>query len=163
MTSSEHSAQTSTGFTDFPVTFRPTRTRLVLQAGGAVTFAVLTLIAVLLPAGGAVPWGPVERAAIVLSALLVWALLALLSRPHAVAGPDGLTVVNLTTKRHLEWAQIVRVNLRTGDSWVSLDLDDGTPMPVMGIQPGLERQRALRDARTLRSLVQRYGTGPTDR
>ncbi|MFH8851235.1 S9 family peptidase, partial [Streptomyces rimosus] len=31
---------------------------------------------------------------------------------------DGITVVNLTKKRELAWAQVLRVNLRQGDPWV---------------------------------------------
>jgi hypothetical protein len=138
------------------------RTRVVLMSLGAVCFAVLTVIAVLLPAGGAVAWSAGEKAAISFSGLLVWGVLALLSRPKAVADRDGLTVINLTTTRRLEWAQVIRVNLRSGDPWVSLDLDDGTTLAVMGIQTGAGRDAALRDARTLRALADRYGTAGPD-
>lgn len=145
-----------------PHTFRPTRTRVVLMTLGAATFVVLTVIAVLLPAGGAVAWGVGEKAFISLSGLLMWAVLALLSRPRAVADEQGLTVVNLTTRRRLAWAQIIRVNLRSGDPWVSLDLDDGSTLAVMAIQPGSGRADALRDARALRALADQRGTARED-
>ncbi|MBB0232873.1 PH domain-containing protein [Streptomyces calidiresistens] len=141
-----------------PMVFSPTRTRVVLMTLGAFSFVVLTVIAVLLPAGGAVAWGVAEKIAISLSGLLIWGVLALLSRPRAVARPEGLTVVNLTRRRTLEWPEIVGVNLRSGDPWVSLDLQDGSTMAVMAIQPGVGRERAITETRALRRLVEAYGT-----
>jgi hypothetical protein len=128
---------------------------------GAIAFAALSVIAVLLPAGGAVAWSVGEKAVVGLSGLLVWGVLALLSRPKAVADEQGLTVINLTVRRRLEWAQVLRVNLRSGDPWVSLDLDDGTTLAVMAIQPGAGRAGALRDARLLRDLADHYGSADT--
>jgi len=142
---------------DLPVTFRPTRTRIILLTVGVAILVTLTVIALL------IDWaGPGERAGFVLTGLLCLAVLTLLSRPKVVADAGGVTVVNLTTRRHLEWAEIVRVNLRPGDPWVLLDLSDGTSLPAMGIQPGLAKQQAVRDARTLRALVDRHGTGKAD-
>ncbi|UNO38946.1 PH domain-containing protein [Streptomyces sp. MST-110588] len=137
-----------------PVTFRPTRTRAVLYGVGLAQLAAMTAVALLLPGlGGG------ERLSFVLTGLLVLAVLLLLARPKVVARPDGVTVVNLTTKRELAWAQVLRVNLRVGDAWVHLDLADGTSLPAMGIQPGIARSHALRDARALRALVEAHGTG----
>ncbi|MEW1753130.1 PH domain-containing protein [Streptomyces angustmyceticus] len=135
-----------------PVTFRPTRTRVVLYAVGAAQLAALTVIALLLPklTGG-------ERLSFVVTGLLVLAVLLLLSRPKVVARQEGVTVVNLTTRRELAWAQVLRVNLREGDPWVHLDLADGTSLPAMGIQPGIARDQAIRDARALRDLTEKHG------
>ncbi|MFE7299137.1 PH domain-containing protein [Streptomyces sp. NPDC057579] len=135
-----------------PVTFRPTRTRAVLYTVGTAQLAALTAIAVLLPAlsGG-------ERISFVCTGVLVGAVLLLLGRPRVVARQEGVTVVNLTTRRDLAWAQVVRVNLRAGDPWVHLDLADGTSLPAMGIQPGIARGQAIRDARALRDLVETHG------
>lgn len=141
-----------------PVTFRPVMTRVVLMTIGAVAFGMLTLIAFLLPAGGAVSWGPGDRLALAGSGLLVWGVLALLCRPKVAADRDGVTVVNLTTKRRLTWPEIVRVSLRSGDPWVTLDLADGSTLAVMGIQPSNGRGQAVAEARTLRTLVETYGT-----
>lgn len=137
-----------------PVTFRPTRTRVVLLTVGAVMFAVITVVAFTLEqlSGG-------ERVSFVFTALLFFGVLALLSRPKVVADEAGVTVVNLTRSRRLSWAEIVRVNLRVGDPWVFLDLSDGTSMPALGIQPGIAKQRAIQDARALRALAETHGTG----
>ncbi|MGH3310091.1 MAG: PH domain-containing protein [Streptomyces sp.] len=136
-----------------PVTFRPTRTRVVLLGVGITAFLVLTVIALILPTVS-----PGERVSFIVTGLLFLGVLLLLSRPRVTVGESGVTVVNLTVKRHLDWAEVLGVNLRTGDPWVSLDLADGTSLPAMGIQPGIARQQAIADARTLRALAERYGT-----
>lgn len=141
-----------------PVTFRPTLTRVVLLSVGAAMFAVITVVAFTLEqlSGG-------ERVSFVFTALLFFGVLALLSRPKIVADESGVTVVNLTRTRRLSWAEIVRVNLRAGDPWVFLDLSDGTSLPALGIQPGIAKEQAIRDARMLRALAENRGTGTDNR
>ncbi|MFZ3468996.1 PH domain-containing protein [Streptomyces sp. 4.24] len=137
-----------------PVTFRPTRTRAVLLGVGAAMFVTITAIALILET-----LHPGERIAFVFTAALLSCVLVLLSRPKVVADETGVTVVNLTTTRRLEWAQILRVNLRPGDAWVFLDLNDGTSLPALGIQPGVAKAQAIADARALRALAEIHGTG----
>ncbi|MFF4581136.1 PH domain-containing protein [Streptomyces sp. NPDC001389] len=139
---------------ELPVTFRPNRTRAVLLGVGLVMFATITAIALLLE-----NLGPGERVSFIVTAVLMGSVLVLLSRPKVVADEAGVTVVNLTTTRRLEWAQILRVNLRPGDPWVFLDLNDGTSLPALGIQPGIAKARAIGDARALRALAETRGTG----
>jgi hypothetical protein len=121
-------------------------------------FAVLTAVALILER-----LHPGERISFVLTAALFYGVLILLSRPKVVADEDGVTVVNLTRSRRLSWPEILRVNLRVGDPWVFLDLSDGTSLPALGIQPGIGRAQAIRDARALRALVESRGTGPEQR
>ncbi|CAL9577611.1 putative protein [Streptomyces sp. enrichment culture] len=132
-----------------PVTFRPGRTRAVLLTAAVVLFVTITAVALLLER-----LGPAERLSFVVTAALLDSVLLLLARPRVVADESGVTVVNLTRTRRLEWAEILRVNLRTGDPWVFLDLSDGTSLPVLGIQPGIARQRAIADAKALRALAE---------
>ncbi|WP_327685257.1 PH domain-containing protein [Streptomyces sp. NBC_00467] len=139
-----------------PVTFRPTRTRFVLLTVGAVMFVVITAVALLLENLSAG-----ERSSFVFTAVLFLGVLTLLSRPKVVADTSGVTVVNITRTRRLEWAEILRVNLRPGDPWVFLDLSDGTSLPVLGIQPGIAKQHAIRDARALRALSESRGSSDT--
>ncbi|MFI1867122.1 PH domain-containing protein [Streptomyces jumonjinensis] len=147
---------TSTRTPALPVTFRPTRTRVVLLAVGAVMFSVITFAGLTLER-----LNPGERISFVFTAFLFAGVLALLARPKVVADDSGVTVVNLTRVRRLEWAEILRVNLRTGDPWVFLDLSDGTSLPVLGIQPGIAREQAIGDARALRALAEaRAGDEP---
>lgn len=81
-------------------------------------------------------------------------MLAQLARVRVVADDSGVTVVNIAGRRHLEWAEIVQVNLRPGDPWVFLNLSDGTSLPALGIQPGIDKQQAIADARALRTLAE---------
>jgi hypothetical protein len=118
-------------------------------------FVTITAVALMLE-----KLGPGERASFVFTAALFFGVLALLSRPKVVADDEGVTVVNLTRTRRLAWAEILQVNLREGDPWVFLDLSDGTSMPALGIQPGIGKQQAIRDARALRALTEARGTGP---
>ncbi|MFJ8148552.1 PH domain-containing protein [Streptomyces sp. NPDC096094] len=136
-----------------PVTFRPGRTRAVLTVLAVLTFAAITAVGMLLDG-----LGTGERLSFMLTALLLAGVLFLLARPRVTADETGVTVVNLTTKRRLAWAEILRVNLRQGDPWAFLDLSDGTSLPALGIQPGIARQRAIHDARALRALVEARST-----
>jgi hypothetical protein len=78
----------------------------------------------------------------------------MLARVKVVADDSGVTVVNIASRRRLDWAEIIQVNLRPGDPWVFLNLSDGTSLPALGIQPGINKQRAIADADTLRALVE---------
>lgn len=137
-----------------PVTFRPTRTRVILLTIGAALVVALTTIGLLLE-----NLSPGEQLSFVVTGLLFFAGLALFSRPKVVADEAGLTVVNLISTRRLDWAEVLRVNLRPGDAWVYLDLADGTSLPAMGIQLGMAKARAISDARALRALTEHHGSG----
>ncbi|MEV4427113.1 PH domain-containing protein [Streptomyces sp. R-07] len=137
-----------------PVTFRPGRTRAILLTMGLAMFVVITAVAMMLER-----LGPGERVSFVFTAALLSGVLVLLSRPKVVADDEGVTVVNITRTRRLAWAEILKVNLRPGDPWVFLDLSDGTSLPALGIQPGIAKESAIRDARALRALADSHGTG----
>ncbi|MFF3486889.1 PH domain-containing protein [Streptomyces sp. NPDC002701] len=140
-----------------PVTFRPGRTRAVLLTAGAAIFVVITAVALLLE-----KLGPGERLSFVFTGALLFGVLVLLARPKVVADEAGVTVVNITSRRRLAWAEILQVNLRPGDPWVFLNLSDGTSLPALGIQPGIAKQHAIRDARALRALVEAHSLGGQD-
>ncbi|MGW1467960.1 PH domain-containing protein [Streptomyces sp. NPDC001493] len=143
-----------TGQPALPVTFRPGLTRLVLLTIALAFLVVLTVVALMLES-----LGPGDRVTFIAFAVLVAGVLVLLARPKIVADEDGVTVVNLTRTRRLAWAQILQVNLRAGDPWLYLGLSDGTSLPALGIQPGLSKQQAVRDAGELRRLVAAHGSG----
>ncbi|MER6751220.1 PH domain-containing protein [Streptomyces fungicidicus] len=140
-----------------PATFRPGRTRAVLLTAGTALFAVITLIALLLD-----QLNPGERVSFVFTAALLAGVLFLLARPKVVADETGVTVVNIVSRRRLEWAEILQVNLRPGDPWVFLNLSDGTSLPALGIQPGIAKQQAIADARALRALAEARSTAAPD-
>jgi hypothetical protein len=132
-----------------PVTFRPGRTRAVLLTAGIAIFVVITTVAMLLE-----QLTPGEKLSFVFTGALLFAVLAVLARVKVVADESGVTVVNIVSRRRLAWAEILQVNLRPGDPWVFIDLSDGTSLPVLGIQPGIAKERAIADARTLRALAE---------
>ncbi|MGW3288734.1 PH domain-containing protein [Streptomyces sp. NPDC001002] len=136
-----------------PVTFRPGRTRAVLLVAGAVIFVVITTVAMLLE-----QLGPGERLSFIVTAALLFGVLAMLARVKVVADETGVTVVNIASRRRLAWAEILQVNLRPGDPWVFLNLSDGTSLPALGIQPGIAKQHAIADARALRALAEARST-----
>ncbi|MFF4731371.1 PH domain-containing protein [Streptomyces mirabilis] len=137
-----------------PVTFRPSLTRAVLLTAGVAIFVVIAAVAMLLE-----QLSPGEKLSFIFIGALLFGVLLMLSRPKVVADETGVTVVNITTRRHLEWAEILQVNLRPGDPWVFLNLSDGTSLPVLGIQPGIAKQRAIQDARALRALAEARSIG----
>ncbi|MFI6447662.1 PH domain-containing protein [Kitasatospora sp. NPDC050543] len=134
---------------ELPVTWAPRRTRAVLLPVCALLVVMFTVIAFALPAN----WQLNDRIAMVLSGVLFAGVGLLLARPKVSADAEGVTVVNFVRRRRLAWAEIVRVNFRQGDPWATLDLADGTSLPVVGIQPGLGRDQAIQAARALRDLV----------
>ncbi|MER6557401.1 PH domain-containing protein [Streptomyces sp. NPDC001027] len=132
-----------------PVVFRPGRTRVVLLTAGVAIFLVISAVAMLLE-----QLGPGERLSFILTGALVFWVLAQLARVRVTADESGVTVVNIASTRRLAWAEILQVNLRPGDPWVFLNLSDGTSLPALGIQPGIDKQQAIRDARALRALAE---------
>jgi hypothetical protein len=140
-----------------PVTFRPGRTRAVLITAGVTIFVTITVIALLLE-----QLGPGERLSFIVTAALLAGVLFLLARVKVVADESGVTVQNIAGRRHLEWAEIIQVNLRPGDPWVFLNLSDGTSLPALGIQPGIAKQQAIADAKALRALAEARSTARSD-
>jgi hypothetical protein len=141
---------------ELPVTWRPHRTRTIIYTVAAILAGSMTAIAATLPSDGGEPWPLPDRIAFACIGFAGAIVLMVLARPKAVANADGLTVVNMLRTHRLEWAQIVTVNLRSGDPWVLLDLDDGTTLSVMGIQPADGLTAARSAVAELRALVDYY-------
>ncbi|GAA1933155.1 PH domain-containing protein [Kitasatospora viridis] len=136
-----------------PVTWRPRRNRAVLLAASALLAAVFVGMALVLPPS----WQLNDRIMLLCLGAVFSGVGLMLARPRVVADPEGVLVVNLVRSRRLHWAEIVRVNLRQGDPWVTLDLADGTSLAAMGIQPSGGRDQAVRAALQLRDLADERG------
>jgi hypothetical protein len=136
-----------------PTTWAPRRNRLVLLPASAVLVVVFGGMAVVLPAS----WQLNDRIMLTMLGLIFAGVGLMLARPKVVVDAAGVTVVNFLRTRRLQWAEIVRVNLRQGDPWVTLDLTDGTSLAAVGIQPGGGREQAVRAARGLRDLAEAHG------
>ena len=114
-----------------PVTWRPHRTRTIIYTVAAILAGSMTAIAATLPSDGGEPWPLPDRVAFACIGFAGALVLMVLARPKAVADTEGLKVVNMLRTHRLVWAQIVTVNLRSGDPWVLLDLDDGDRKSVV--------------------------------
>lgn len=90
--------------------------------------------------------------------VLMWFLLVMvaygLGRCRVVAHREGLTVVNFFRRRDYSWAQVIAVRMPRGAPWATLDVSDGTSVPVMAIQSA-DGPRATRAVRELRSVIDR--------
>ena len=146
-------SDTTTGLPALPVTWPPRRNRAVLLPVSALITVVFVTVALALPDN----WQPNDRIALILTGLVFASAALMLARPKVVADADGITVVNFVRTRRLHWPQILRVNLRQGDPWVTLDLADGTSLAAVGIQPGGGREQAVKAALGLRDLAEARG------
>jgi hypothetical protein len=108
--------------------------RCVGIGAAVVVLAGAVALAVLLPGSGTVAYHPIDRAGIAALGLPLAAVLLLLARPRLAADASGLTVVNLVRRRRLAWSEVVGVDLADTGSWASLDLADGTALPVLALQ-----------------------------
>src|SRR5690242_15053942 len=82
-----------------PVTFRPTKTRVVVLVVSFLLISALAVVAVLLPRSGASPWPLPDRIAFAMIGPLISSALYLLARPRIAADEQGVTVVN-TLRSH---------------------------------------------------------------
>jgi hypothetical protein len=152
------------GLPVLPITWRPSRTRVIVFAVAVLMASSMSLVAALLPSDGGAPWPLPDRIAFGAIGFAGAAVLCVLARPKVTADDTGVTIVNMLRTHRLEWPQIVRVNLRPGDPWVLLDLDSGDTLAAMGIQPSNGPQAARQAVIDLRSLVELYSyTGRGDR
>ncbi|MFE0458881.1 PH domain-containing protein [Kitasatospora sp. NPDC058965] len=136
-----------------PVTWLPRRNRAVLLTASGLLAATFLTMALVLPES----WRLNDRVMLSCLGLALSSVGLMLARPRILADAEGVTVINHLRTRRLHWAEIVRVNLRQGDPWATLDLADGTSLAAMGIQPSGGRDQAVRAARALRDLAEAHG------
>jgi PH (Pleckstrin Homology) domain-containing protein len=84
--------------------------------------------------------------------ILVAVSLHALSRSRIDADTERVVVVNGYRRRVFARHQVVAVTLPPGAPWATLDLDDGTTVPAMGIQ-GSDGDRAREAVRQLRLVL----------
>jgi hypothetical protein len=135
--------------------------RLAIYVFGGMLLTVAVVAWLLLPDKTRASFNGVEKATLVLIALMFGAAGYALARSRLVARVDGLVVVNGYRRRRFEWNQVLGVSLRAGSPWAVLDLSDGTSTPAMGIQ-GSDGARASRQVRELRRLIDETTHPPVD-
>ena len=107
---------------------------MVIYPCAAIVLLALVGAAFVLPSDGASGWGVGSRLALVALALAGAYFLHRLADVRLVADDTGVSVVNIVHSRRLEWAEVVGVRLLRDDPWMMLDLSDGQPLAVMGVQ-----------------------------
>lgn len=130
-----------------PTTFRPLWARRVIYPVAAVLVAGLAALAFALPG-----WSSADRGALIGFGLVLAAGLTRLAAVRVEADRAGITVVNIVTRRRLEWPEVIDLRLGQGDPWLVLDLSDGSSLPAMGVQ-GSDGEYARQQARRLGRLV----------
>ena len=120
---------------------------------------MLVALAVLLPSDGANGWGLGSRLSVVLFGLAIAYFLHRLASVRVETDADGATVINILTRRRLQWAEVVGVRLSRDDAWMVLDVSDGSSLAAMGVQRS-EGVLADEQVRTFARLVnERTGGG----
>lgn len=138
-----------------PHTWRPFLGRFLGLGMAVIVLAGAVLLAVAMD-------GPTvhtaDRVGIAVLGLPVAAVLLILARPRLTADVDGLTVVNLIHTRRVSWPEVVAVGLAETQSWASLDLADGTALPMLALQTA-DGSRYRRAVVELGALVDARSTG----
>lgn len=148
---------------DVPVRFRPLGVRIAATALALTLLLLSTVIWVTFPAEVRASFTPMQRATLILVAVLLGAIGYALGRSRVDATETGLTVVNGYRTHRYDWSQVLAVTMRSGSPWAVLDLSDGTSQPAMGIQSS-DGARAKAQLRRLRALIDaRAGTEPGPR
>ena len=114
--------------------FRPRRARQVIYPCAALVLVAMIGGVVFVPSDGAGGWSLGSRLALGVVALAIAYFLHRLAAVRVVADDAGVSVINIVQRRRLEWAEVVGVRLLRDDSWMMLDLADGSAMAAMGVQ-----------------------------
>ena len=137
-----------------PRTWRPFGTRIVGTLAGAMV--VVMVVAAWIGFGASIrsQFTPLQIGTLAFLGLIALGVWFALMRSRVTATTAGLTVVNGYRRRDFEWAQVVSVSLRRGAPWVTMDLNDGTTVSLIGIQ-GSDGGRAINAVRELRAIIEK--------
>jgi hypothetical protein len=136
-----------------PHTFRPLGVRMAVFVFGGLLVLVAAVIWFTFPPEIRAKFTTFQRGTIIVLGLGFLALGWGLARSRVEARAEGLRIVNGYRARSLEWNEVVRVSMRPGSPWATLDLADGTTAQTLGIQAS-DGARATRQVRQLRGLVE---------
>lgn len=137
-----------------PCTFRPLGARIATGVAAVVIVGAVAFLWLMLPADVKATFSTFQRFTLLAVFAAMLAVLYGIFRMSARADESGLTVTNGYRVHRYEWAQLVRVNLSRNRPFAVLDLDDGSTIPVMGIQTA-DGERAWEQARKLSRLLER--------
>lgn len=137
-----------------PHTWHPRVTAVAFGVGVFVVVAGLGMW-ILMPAETRQAFTFPQAVTMLLFLLSLLVGLYAIGRTRLTVDEQGLTVVNAFRTRRLAWQQVLGVNLRSGDPWAVLDVDDGTAISVMALQTA-DGRRARLALNQLEQLVQTH-------
>ena len=135
-----------------PHTWRPLGVRLAALIFGGGLLVICAMAWVGLDAEIRDRFTGPQKATLLGLGLMMVAALHALSRSRITAEPDRVVVVNGYRRRVFDRHAVVAVSLGRGAPWATLDLDDGTSVPAMGIQ-GSDGDRARDAVHQLRAVL----------
>ncbi|MFC5731339.1 MULTISPECIES: PH domain-containing protein [Nocardioides] len=137
---------------ELPQTYRPFGPRMAAMVFGALLVGAFAWLWMTFDQQTKDSVGFLQKATVIGFVLLGLALLNALARSRVVATAQGLTVVNGYRTRSYEWAEVIALRMPVGAPWPSLDISDGTTVPVMGIHAS-DGARAKHAVLALKALV----------
>ncbi len=135
-----------------PHTWRPLGVRMASLIFGAGLLAICAMAWVGLDQEIRDVFTVPQRLTLLGLGLMIVAALHALSRSRVTAEADRVVVVNGYRRRVFDRHAVVAVSMGRGAPWATLDLDDGSTVPVMGIQ-GSDGDRARVAVRELRAVL----------
>ncbi|GAA2122052.1 PH domain-containing protein [Nocardioides bigeumensis] len=135
-----------------PHTWRPLGVRMASLIFGAGLLAICAMAWVGLDQEIRDVFTVPQRLTLLGLGLMIVAALHALSRSRVTAEVDRVVVVNGYRRRVFDRHAVVAVSMGRGAPWATLDLDDGSTVPVMGIQ-GSDGDRARVAVRELRAVL----------
>lgn len=136
-----------------PWSYRPLGVRVMFTFLAVVLLGVVGFVWLALPASVRATFTPLQTVTLLIMLAFALSVIYGFMRCRVLATESGVDLVNFFTSRHLQWAQILQVNLKRGAPWAVLDLDDGTTVIALALQ-GSDGQRAQRGVAELRALVE---------
>lgn len=141
-------------------TWRPFGARMAAIVFGGALFATFV--------GAWIGFGPqiqarftvLQRGTLLGFGIAVALIFYALGRSRVTAG-DQLVVVNGLRRRDLDWPFVVAIRMPHGAPWATLDLADGTAVPVMALQ-GSDGSRARAALAEIRTVIEQHSADETD-
>ena len=143
---------------ELPRTWRPRAVRWVAYGLGVLIVGTMLVLAIILPSD----WRMLDRVLIVGMGLAIAGGLHMLGRPRLIATEKNVIVVNGIRTHYLAWPEVLDIRMPVGEPWPSLDLSDGTSLPVMGIQ-STDGDLSRRGLEEFRSMLDRGEAAEPDR
>lgn len=133
--------------------FRPRRARVVGLAFAIGILVVMVGMSIGLSLAPESGWTGQDTVSALVFGAIVSAGLVRLVTVNARVTERALVVRNVVFTREVEWGEVVAVRFGGADPWLTLDLDDGENLAVMGVQRA-DGEYAKAEALRLARLVE---------